>query len=59
MLDLLIKNGQCYIDGALKDADVSVNNGKIQKIGKVSEKAKETIDAKGLIVLPGLSLIHI
>ena len=53
MLDLLIKNGQCYIDGALKDADVSVNNGKIQKIGKISEKAKETIDAKGLIVLPG------
>ena len=50
MLDLLIKNGQCYIDGALKDADVTVNNGKIQKIGKVSEKAKETIDAKGLIV---------
>ena len=53
MLDLLIKNGQCYIDGALKDADVSVNNGKIQKIGKILEKAKETIDAKGLIVLPG------
>ena len=53
MLDLLIKNGQCYINGVLKDADVSVKNGKIQKIGKISEKAKETIDAKGLIVLPG------
>ena len=53
MLDLIIKNGKCYIDGQLKDVDVSVKDGKIQNIGKVSEGAKNTIDAKGLTILPG------
>jgi len=47
MLDLIIKNGQCYIDGELKDVDVAVKDGKIQKIGQISEEAKETIDAEG------------
>ena len=53
MLDLIIKNGKCYIDGQLKDVNISVKDGKIQKIGQVEEDAKDTIDAKGLIVLPG------
>ena len=53
MLDLIIKNGQCYIDGELKSLDVSVKDGKIHKIGKISEKTKEIIDAQGLIILPG------
>jgi dihydroorotase len=26
MLDLIIKNGQCYIDGELKDVDVAVKD---------------------------------
>ena len=29
MLDLIIKNGQCYIDGDLKDVDVAVKDEKI------------------------------
>ena len=41
MLDLIIKNGKCYIDGGLKDLDVAVKDGKIHKIGQVSEEAKE------------------
>ena len=53
MLDLIIKNGQCYIDGELKDVDVSVKDGKIQNIDKIADEAKDTIDAKGLTVLPG------
>jgi dihydroorotase len=53
MLDLIIKNGQCYIDGELKDADVSVKDGKIHKIGDISEEAKEVINAEGQTVLPG------
>ena len=43
MLDLIIKNGQCYIDGKLKAADVAIKDGKIYKIGQISEEAKETI----------------
>ena len=46
MLDLIIKNGQCYIDGELKDVDVAVKDGKIHKIGEISEEAKETINAE-------------
>ena len=53
MLDLIIKNGKCYIDGELKNVDVSVKDGKIQNIGKITKEAKDTIDAEGLNVLPG------
>ena len=53
MLDLIIKNGKCYIDGQLKDVNISVKDGKIQNIGQITEDAKDTIDATGLIVLPG------
>ena len=50
MLDLIIKNSQCYIDGKLEDKDIAVKDGKILKIGQISEEAKEVYD---------LSLIHI
>ena len=53
MLDLIIKNGQCYIDGQLKEVNVAIKDGKIHKIGEISEEAKESINAEGQIVLPG------
>ena len=53
MLDLIIKNGQCYIDGELKNLDVSVKDGKIENIGNITEEAKDTINAEGLTILPG------
>ena len=42
MLDLIIKNGQCYIDGQLKEVNVAVKDGKIHEIGEISDEAKET-----------------
>ena len=53
MLDLIIKNGQCYINGKLEDKDIAVKEGKILKIGKVSEEAKEVYNANNQLVLPG------
>ena len=53
MLDLIIKNGQCYIDNNLSNADIAIKDGKIQSIGQISEKAKDILDANGLVVLPG------
>ena len=53
MLDLIIKNGQCYIDGELKDADVAVKDSKIHKIGEITEDAREVINVEGQTVLPG------
>ena len=53
MLDLIIKNGQCYINGKLETKDIAIDNGKIFKIGEISEEAKETYNANNQIVLPG------
>ena len=53
MLDLIIKNGQCYIENILSNVDIAIKDGKIQSIGQISEKAKDILDANGLVVLPG------
>jgi N-acyl-D-amino-acid deacylase len=53
--DLLIKNGT-VVDGTgapRRHADVAVKDGVIAEIGKISDGAKKTIDADGLIVAPG------
>ena len=53
MLDLIIRNGKCYIDGKLETKDIAVKDGKIFKIGEINEEAKEIYDAKNQTVLPG------
>ena len=40
MLDLIIKNGQCYINGKLEDKDIAVKDCKIFNIGQISDEAK-------------------
>ena len=53
--DLLIKNGT-VVDGSGNPgyrADVAVIGGKIAAIGRINERAKQTIDAEGHIVSPG------
>ncbi len=54
MLDLIIKNGLCFIEGALKNADIGIKNGKIFEIGSLeNKKSRDVFDAKNLTVLPG------
>ena len=54
MLDLIIKNGSCYIDGNLKKQDIGIKNNKITEIGTInSDNSKEVFDASNLTVLPG------
>jgi len=53
MFDIIIKNGECYIDGTLKKKDIGVLKNKIVKIGDLKDESKEVFDAKGLTVLPG------
>ena len=50
MLDLIIKNGQCYIDGELKNADVAIKDGKIQQIGQISDEAKHDLFSLTLFI---------
>ncbi len=60
MLDLIIRNGT-VIDGTGMPryrADVGIAGGKIAAIGRINENAKETIDADGHIVSPGLIDAH-
>src|SRR5882724_11070927 len=54
-LDLLIRGGT-VIDGSGGKrfvADVGISNGRIAKIGRITDAATRTIDADGLIVSPG------
>src|ERR1043165_5215654 len=58
--DLVIRNGR-VVDGSGNPAffaDVAVKDGRIAAIGDVNGKAKETINAKGLIVAPGFIDVH-
>src|SRR5262245_7588384 len=53
--DLVIKGGT-VVDGTGAKryrADVAIAGGKVAEIGKVTEGAKRTIDADGLVVAPG------
>ncbi|WP_440938052.1 dihydroorotase [Candidatus Pelagibacter sp.] len=53
MLDLIIKNGECYIDKNLQKVDIAIKGGSIHKIGKIDEEANEIYDAQNQTVLPG------
>ena len=60
-LDLLVRNGR-VVDGSGKrafTADVGIKDGVIVQIGKLGNlKAKDVIDASGLIVAPGFIDAH-
>ena len=48
MLDLIVRNGTCFIDGNLSKYDIGVQNGKITHIGDLTkEQSNNTINADG------------
>ena len=54
MLDLIIKNGSCFIEGNLVKTDIGITKNKISHIGSLeNENSNEIYDAENLIVLPG------
>jgi len=61
MNDILIQNGRVIDPASGRDevADVAIAKGRIARVGKVRGKARETIDATGKIVCPGLIDIHV
>jgi len=53
MLDLIIKNGSCYINGELKNQNIGIKDCKIVEIGKIETDSINILDATNLTVLPG------
>src|SRR5947199_1929742 len=53
--DLVIKNGVLIVGSGLPryHADVAVRHGRIASVGRIRERAREVIDADGLVVTPG------
>ena len=60
MYDLVIR-GATVVDGLGNDpvaADVAVKDGRIAKLGRVTDAATETVDAGGLTLAPGIVDLH-
>jgi N-acyl-D-aspartate/D-glutamate deacylase len=60
MHDLIIRNAQIFDGTGLAPvlSDVAVSNGRIAHIGHTTEAAKESIDAQGLALMPGIVDLH-
>jgi N-acyl-D-aspartate/D-glutamate deacylase len=60
MHDILIRGAQVYdgLGNPPKQADVAIDNGRISVIGKVMLPARETVDATGLSLMPGIVDLH-
>ncbi|WP_336801088.1 dihydropyrimidinase [Kaistia sp. MMO-174] len=58
MLDLLIENGLVVNASNTSEAAIGISNGKIVQIGGASPEARRTIDAAGMLVLPGGVDVH-
>lgn len=60
-LDVVIRGGT-VVDGSADaraaTADVGISGGKIVEVGRITSKAKRSIDASGLLVTPGFVDIH-
>jgi alpha-D-ribose 1-methylphosphonate 5-triphosphate diphosphatase len=58
MTDILIEGGQLLTQGELVDAPLSLANGQVADIGSAVRRASATIDARGLLALPGIVDLH-
>jgi dihydroorotase len=56
---MVIKNAIIYDAFEIKRVDITIKDGYIKKLGKSSKRAKKSIDANGLIVIPSLVDLNI
>ena len=56
----LFKNASLVLPNGIKEGDIFIQNGKIQGIGpSLSHSAELEIDAKGLVIMPGMIDSHV
>jgi N-acyl-D-aspartate/D-glutamate deacylase len=60
VIDLVVRGGRVVDGSGLPgyDADVAIAGGRMARVGRVREPARQVIDAAGLVVAPGLIDIH-
>ena len=60
MHDLVIRGGEVAdgSGGAVSRGDVAIDDGRISAVGRVADRGREEIDAKGKLVTPGFVDIH-
>ncbi len=56
--DLVVKNGRVFTSSGIKSIDIWIKNGKIAALGG-PHRAEDSIDAKGMLVLPGAIDAHV
>ncbi len=61
IVDLILNNAKAYVNRAIVDCSLALNNGKIFKIGKEAQmpKTDARMDLRNLLVLPGLIDAHV
>ena len=60
MPDIVVRGGTVVNADGRRQADVAVDAGRIAEIGdSVSARGADEIDARGLLVLPGLIDVHL
>ena len=53
--DLIVKNGNCFIDGQLRTIDIGISGGIIKSIDKIEKTSNaKVLDVSNLTVLPGI-----
>jgi dihydropyrimidinase len=58
-MDLVIRDGTIVTSGSVQEADLAIEDGRIVAVGRGSRRATETVDARGLLVLPGVVDPHV
>jgi dihydroorotase (multifunctional complex type) len=57
-MSLLVRGGKAFVDGKFIESDILIEEGKISRVGE-NLSGDEYIDAKGMLVLPGLIDPHV
>ncbi len=58
MTDILIEGGRALVDGDISQTSLRIAGGKIREVGASAGRSALTIDARDLLVLPGIVDLH-